>query len=362
MNKTVKNKSAPLAPLPAAEKKLVGVIGAGSFGTAICHLLSYNTDVLVFTRRPEIVRAINDDHFHYRVKWSERVRATSDLEEVAQNCTLIFVIIPAVHFRKMMQNLGIYLRPYHILVHGTKGLDLVGIEENEMQHRKISRKNICTMSEVIRQESSVVRVGCLSGPNLASEILVGQPTASVIGSRFDEVISACQSVLQSTKFHVFGSHDILGAELAGVLKNVIAIGSGILAGKGMGKNIQAMLITRGLTEIIHLGKAMGASSKSFIGTAGIGDLVATATSPNSRNFTLGFRLAQGEKMTDIIASMSEQAEGIRTLKMMRQLARNYKLHSPIVQMLYSVVFEDFEVEKALDYLMTYPYAVDVDFL
>ncbi len=354
MNSTIQHEN--------TEQKLVGVIGAGSFGTAICNLLAYNTDVLVFTRKPEIAKAINETHRHYGVQWSPRVRATCDLAEVAQLCTLIFPIIPAVNFRPMMAELGPHLRPYHILIHGTKGLDVVGIGEDDIVKHKIGRKNICTMSEVIRQESSVLRVGCISGPNLASEILAGQPTASVIGSKFDEVIQLGQAALQSSKFHVFGSHDILGAELAGVLKNFIAIGSGILGGKGMGKNIQAMLITRGLTEIIHLGKAMGASSRAFVGTAGIGDLIATATSPSSRNYNFGYRLAQGETVESIIGSMSEQAEGVRTLKIMRQLARNYKLHVPITQMLYNVVFEKFDVDKALTYLMNYPYAVDVDFL
>ncbi|MEM8908069.1 MAG: NAD(P)H-dependent glycerol-3-phosphate dehydrogenase, partial [Bacteroidota bacterium] len=129
-----------------------------------------------------------------------------------------------------------------------------------------------------------------------------------------------------------------------------------------GKNIQAMLITRGLMEMVYFGKSMGASSKAFIGTAGIGDLVATATSTKSRNYTLGLRLANGETLTEILGSMPELAEGVRTIKIMMELGKHYKLHIPITQMLYSVIFEGFEVEKAISYLMKYPYAVDVDFL
>ena len=218
------------------------------------------------------------------------------------------------------------------------------------------------MSEVIREESSVVRIGCLSGPNLASEIMAGQPTMSLVASRFREVILVGQKALNSNKFHVFGGYDILGAEFAGALKNIVALGSGILAGMGMGRNIQSMLISRGLAEMIYFGKALGASSEAFLGTAGIGDLVATATSTSSRNYSLGVRLAKGEKLTEIESSMPELAEGVRTLRIARQLARHYKLHVPITTTLYMVVFEDYDMAKALDFLMTFPYDVDVDFV
>ena len=226
----------------------------------------------------------------------------------------------------------------------------------------LQRKNIHTMSEIIIEESVVVRVGCLSGPNLSKEIMAGQPTATVIGSKFSEVIKVGRRVLDSKMFHVFGTHEILGAELAGALKNAIAIGSGILGGMGMGKNIQAMLITRGLIEMVYIGRAMGTESKAFIGTAGIGDLVATATSKNSRNYTFGTRLAKGESLKEISETMPELAEGVRTLKIMKHLSQHYKLHTPITNMLYAVVFENFNIERALHYLMSYPYSVDVDFL
>jgi glycerol-3-phosphate dehydrogenase (NAD(P)+) len=190
----------------------------------------------------------------------------------------------------------------------------------------------------------------------------GQPTATVIGSLFDEVIQIGKKVLTSDQFHVFGNHDILGAELAGALKNVIAIGSGILRGKGLGKNIQAMLITRGLIEMVRFGKTFGATSTAFFGVAGIGDLVATATSKNSRNFTFGYRLGQGETIEEVKSSMPELAEGVRTLQITWKLAEQYHLRLPITQMLYEVVFENFNIDKAIKFLITYPYDVDVDFM
>ncbi len=343
-------------------KETIGVIGAGSFGIAISNLLSYNVDVLLYSRQPALVEKINTEHRHFDIQLSDRIRATNDLQEVAENCSLIFPIVPSTSFREMIRNLSPFLRPYHILIHGTKGLDITGVDESKMHEVTLTRKNIHTMSEVILEESVVVRVGCLSGPNLSVEILAGQPTATVIGSKFNEVIKIGRRVLDSRMFHVFGTHEILGAELAGALKNAIAIGSGILGGLGMGKNIQAMLITRGLIEMVYIGKAMGTDSKAFIGTAGIGDLVATATSENSRNYTFGKRMALGETLEVITQTMPELAEGVRTLKIMKHLSQYYKLHTPITNMLYSVVFEGFNIERALHYLMSYPYSVDVDFL
>ncbi|MBL7804870.1 MAG: NAD(P)H-dependent glycerol-3-phosphate dehydrogenase [Saprospiraceae bacterium] len=342
----------------------VGVLGAGSFGTAVANLLAYNADVLLFSRKQETVDEINRTRTHLGVGLSPRVTATNDLAEMAQQCTLIFPIVPSTSFRRMMQALGPHLRPHHIIIHGTKGFDLKDLEEEDLNKPGITvtRANVRTMSEVVWEESSVVRVGCLSGPNLAAEITAGQPAATLVGSRFREVIQAGQVALNSQKFHVFGSYDMLGAELAGALKNVVALGSGILGGLGLGRNIQGLLIARGLAEMVYFGKALGASSQAFIGVAGIGDLVATATSTNSRNYTFGTRLARGESAVEIRDKMPELAEGVRTLRIARQLARQYKLHVPITSTLYNVVFQGLPVEKALEYLMTYPYAVDVDFL
>ncbi|MBK8923677.1 MAG: NAD(P)H-dependent glycerol-3-phosphate dehydrogenase [Saprospirales bacterium] len=342
----------------------VGVIGAGSFGTTVANMLACNAEVLLFSRKTATVEEINRTHRHLGADLSHRIIATSDLSELARHCTLLFPIVPSTSFRRMMQALGPFLRPQHIVIHGTKGFDLKGLEEDDlnMPHQNITRAQVRTMSEVVLEESSVVRVGCLSGPNLAAEIMAGQPAATVVGSRFREVIQAGQRSLNSPLFHVFGSYDLLGAELAGALKNIIALGSGILGGLGLGRNIQGLLIARGLAEMVYFGKSLGASSQAFIGVAGIGDLVATATSSSSRNYSFGVRLAQGETAAQIRETMPELAEGVRTLRIARQLAREYKLHVPITSTLHAVVFEGLAVEKALEYLMSYPYGVDVDFL
>lgn len=343
---------------------MTGVIGAGSFGSAIANLIAINTEVLIFSRREQFVEDVNLRSESNGVKFMPKVRATSDPEEMARQCTLIFPIVPSNTFREVMRRFGPYLRPHHIIIHGTKGLDLRGYDEADLLKSEISlsRTEVRTMSEVVLEESSVVRVGCLSGPNLAAEIISGQPAATLIGSRYREVIQAGQTVLNSKKFHVFGSYDMLGAELAGALKNIVALGSGILGGLGLGRNIQGLLIAKGLGEMVHFGKALGASSQAFVGVAGIGDLVATATSTNSRNYTFGMQLAKGGTVDEIRQTMPELAEGVRTLKIAHALAKNYKLHVPITDMLYAVVFERLPVERALEYLMSYPYAVDVDYM
>ena len=337
---------------------MTGVIGSGSFGTAIANLIATNEPVLLYSRNADLVEKINKTRRHQSVDLHDNILAVNSLQEVAEKCNVLFPIVPSSSFRSMMKDLSPHLHPYHLLIHGTKGFDVKETTEDE----KISRKHIRTMSEVIQEESVVVRIGCLSGPNLAREIMDGQPTATVIASHFKEVVERGKTALNSRKFQVFGSAELLGAELAGALKNTIALGSGILGGLGMGKNIQALLITRGLNEMISFGKAMGTTPRAFVGTAGIGDLICTATSEDSRNFTFGKRMGRGETIDEIKSTMPELAEGLRTIKIAKELAEYYKLHVPITQMLYRVLYEDLKIETAIEFLMRYPYDVDVDFL
>ncbi|MBK7232795.1 MAG: NAD(P)-dependent glycerol-3-phosphate dehydrogenase [Saprospiraceae bacterium] len=343
-------------------KHKAGVLGAGSFGTTVSTLLAHNSEVLLYTRRQEVVNQINKEGIHLGIKLSSNIKATTDLEAITSECNLIFPIVPSENFRPTLKRLSPFLNPGHILIHGTKGLDLSKINIKELASMSISRKDIHTMSEVMRQETCVSRVGCLAGPNLYKEILQGQPTACVIASEFDEVIKVGSEYLASKYFFVFGSYDLVGAEMAGALKNIIALAAGMLFGKGLGKNIQAMLITRGLREMIELGRAMGATHRSFLGTAGIGDLIATATSENSRNFQFGYRFSKGESLDQIISSMDETVEGLRTTRIAYQLAKNYQIRVPIIQMIFSVLFEGIELEKAIQFLMRYPYLPDVDFI
>ncbi|MEL7250778.1 MAG: NAD(P)H-dependent glycerol-3-phosphate dehydrogenase [Bacteroidota bacterium] len=340
----------------------VGVIGGGSFGTAIANLLAYNRDVILYARNPTVVEQINKRERRHGIILPERVSATNDPAEISEKCRLLFPVVPSDAFRSMMRNFSPYLYPYHLMIHATKGFDVEGRREEDIPEQGVTRQHVNTISEVILQESVIARIGCLSGPNLAKEILEGQPTATLIASKYDEVIRAGKRALSSPLFHVFGSYDLLGAELAGALKNTIALGSGLLKGFGLGKNIQAMLLTRGLMEMVYFGKAMGSEAQAFFGTAGIGDLIATATSKKSRNYTFGFRIGQGESLEEVTHTSPELAEGVRTLLVTRHLAKFYKLRVPITEMLYQIIFEGYPMQKAMDYLMTFPYDVDVDVL
>jgi glycerol-3-phosphate dehydrogenase (NAD(P)+) len=341
--------------------KTVGIIGAGSFGITLVKILSRNVDVIVYSRNIETIAAINTHRKHLGHDLRPNVRATSDIQDITSQCALLFAVVPSSSFRQMMKDFCPYLRPSHIIIQGTKGLDVSKIADDDWQNLNFSKEDVCTMTEVIRQESSVVRVGCLSGPNLAKEILSGQPAATVIASEFDEVIKLGQNVLSSKKFFAFGSQDLKAAEIAGAFKNIIAVASGILAGMGMGKNMQSLLITRGLREMIYFGTAMGTSGSAYLGVAGIGDLIATATSEDSRNYTFGKRFASGEDFQHIMATSTEVVEGVRTLKIINQLSKNDKLNLPIVNILHKVIYEDLDMQRGLDFLMNDNYAVDVDF-
>jgi glycerol-3-phosphate dehydrogenase (NAD(P)+) len=341
--------------------KPIGVIGAGSFGTAVADLISKNRQVLLFSRRNEVVEAISRGERHYGIQLNKNVTATTDLAYIISSCDILFPIVPSSAFRRTMQAMSPHVRPYHIIIHGTKGLDTGELTEADYA-QNISRRQIHTMSEVILQETSAVRIGCLAGPNLAKEIVAGQPTAAVISSAFEEVFQVGKAVIDSERFHTFYNNDIIGTETAGALKNIIALGSGVIHGMGMGKNLQAMLITRGLVEMITFGKALGSGKEAFLGTAGIGDLIATTTSSDSRNFQVGVRIAQGETLAQINTDMVETAEGLRTLKIARHLARHYKLKVPITEVIYRVIYEGFDPRKALEYLITFPYDIDVDFI
>ena len=344
--------------------KTVGVIGAGSFGTTVANLIAENADVMLYARNKETVEKIAQSRENNGYRIHERVSPTNSLEALAGECEIIFPVVSSSGFREMMQNLSGYVHPYHMLIHGTKGLDVSlppgkTIDDPDVH---LSRRNVKTMSEVIRDESSVVRVGCLAGPNLAREIADEQPAATVVASAFDTVIAEGQRLLRNDRFQVYGNKDLIGIELTGVLKNIIAIAAGMLSGLGYGENTRSLLISRGMVEMIHLGRALGGNMEAFIGLAGIGDLVATCSSKYSRNYTVGFRLAQKEPIDQIIASMDEVAEGVNTVHIVKRFAEHYKFRAPITEIVYKIIFEGLSVEDGENYLMKIPLNVDINFM
>ncbi len=344
-----------------AKEKIVGVIGAGSFGAAISNLLAENAKVILYERKAEVREQIMREGMHRNHVMNPNITLTDSFEEIGEKCYMIFPVIPSAKFKDMIIDFSPYLRPDHIMIHATKGLHCE-FDVDTMTPQRLNLKEIKTMSELIQQETAIVRIGCLAGPNLASELAENHPAATVVASRFNEVINEGRAMLRSDRFMVYGNKDLLGIELAGVLKNYIALASGALSGIGYGENTRALLITRGMAEMIYIGKALGANKKAFLGMAGIGDLIATCTSPKSRNFTVGYRLAKGEKLSDIIASMNEVAEGVRTLKIAKLIVDKVGARAPLLQMLYSVFFEGMEFEKAITYLMRLPVEMDADYL
>lgn len=344
-----------------SEKRTIGVIGAGSFGSAIANLLAENNKVLLYERSDAVRETILRERKNRNHVMHDDIEVTGSLEEVASRCYLIFPAVPSQYFKGMIMDFSPYLRPDHIMIHATKGFHCE-FDIDTMKPEDLKLKQIKTMSELIREETCVVRVGCLAGPNLAAELAEHQPAATVIASRFDEVIHEGQHALRSDRFQVYGNRDLLGIELAGVLKNYVALASGALSGLGYGENARALLITRGMGEMIYIGKSLGADKRSFLGMAGIGDLIATCSSPKSRNYSVGYRVAKGEKLEDVLASMTEVAEGIRTLKIGKLIVDHTHANAPLLQMLNKVFFEGMDFDRAIKMLMRVHVAADAEYL
>jgi glycerol-3-phosphate dehydrogenase (NAD(P)+) len=346
-----------------SDHRPVGVIGAGNFGTTIANLLAKQRNVLLYARDEKVIQRILETRENRGHKVSKNVTPINDLHYLAEQCEIIFPIVPSAHFRSMMKKLSPYLHPYHIVIHGTKGLDIKLPKGQTIETvTKLNRTQVKTMSEVICEESVVVRVGCLAGPNLSKELELKQPAATVIASPFNEVLSIGKRLLRNDRFQVYGNNEIIGVELAGVLKNIIAIASGALSGMGYGENARGLLISRGIVEMIHLGRALGGKTKAFLGVAGIGDLVATSNSSFSRNFQVGHKLAQGMTLKEILENSDEVAEGVNTVRIMKKCADNYNVRAPITSTIYKVLFEDLTAKEALNFLMRYPLNVDIDFI
>ncbi|WP_109829520.1 NAD(P)H-dependent glycerol-3-phosphate dehydrogenase [Reichenbachiella versicolor] len=339
---------------------LVGVIGAGSFGTAVANILAEKSDVLLYVRDAEKAEEIRTSRLSSSQRIEDNIEITSDISEIGNRCEVIFPVVPSANFRAMIEDLAPHLKPYHVLIHGTKGLDV-----NVPDHKKgepLTRKEVKTMSEVIRELTPVLRVGCLAGPNLATEIAERQPAASVVASHFEEVIDIGQKLLKSDRFMIYGSNDLIGIELCGVLKNIIAIGSGAVSGMGLGGNTRSLLISRGMVEMIYIGNALGGNTKAFLGLAGVGDLIATCTSNLSRNFTVGYRLAKGETLQEIIESMEEVAEGVNTIRIIKDLAQTYNIRVPITETLDKIMKGEMTVEDSHNYFMKFPFRAEIDFM
>ncbi len=340
-----------------SSQQTVGVIGAGSFGTAVANLLSENASVILVTSSKESADEINLTRKSAGQDLAGNIHVTDSFTILANSARVIFPIIPSHDFYSCMVDLQPFLKEGHILIHGTKGLHIT----TEISS-SIRKEDLLTMTQVIEKVTGIKKVGCLAGPNLAREIAEGKPAATVIASQSQEVLDIGQQLLRSSNFQVLWNDDVYGVELCGVIKNIMAIASGALSGFELGENAKALLVNRAMVEMIHIGTHMGAGLKAFLGVAGIGDLMATCNSPKSRNFTVGYRLAKGESPQHIFQTMEETAEGINTTKLIYHLGEHYQWKTPITKLVYKVLFEEFPVQNAIQLLMKLPVREDIDFI
>ena len=306
----------------------VSVLGAGSFGTTIAHLASQNTPTTLWCRREETADEVNREHTNTRYlpdyELAPELRATASLEEAVRDADVIVMGVPSHGMRDVLGQVASSIRPWVPLVSLAKGLE-------PGTHLR--------MTEVIREVLPDHPAGALSGPNLAKEIMAGYAAASVIAFENSEMARQIQSVFHSGLFRVYTNPDVVGCELGGALKNVIAIATGMGDGIGVGDNTRSAVITRGLAELTRLGVAMGGTPTTFAGLAGIGDLIATCTSRQSRNRHVGEELGRGHTIDEITAEMNQVAEGVKTTRVVMELAAKHDVEMPISSEVSGVLYE-----------------------
>ncbi len=329
----------------------VAVLGGGSWGTILAHLAALNgAETLLWMRNADAAAELNEQHTNTRYlgekTLAESLRATTDLEEAVRGADLLICAVPSSAIRRVAADAGAFLTGDQVVLSATKGLEPESFKR---------------MTEVLRAETCALKLGAISGPNLAKEIVGGQPSATVVASRFRQVVALAAKVLHGNSFRVYGSHDLKGVELAGALKNVIAIVSGLAYGMEFGQNVRAMIVTRGLAEIQRLGVKLGANPLTFSGLAGVGDLIVTCGSQLSRNFRVGKGLAAGKSLETILEELGEVAEGINTTRVARELAKREGVAMPITESLASLLFEGVSVHEVLEDLMTRKARFEIDF-
>ena len=296
------------------------VVGAGSWGTTVASLVAHNVETTLWARRDDLVDEINSRHTNSAYLPSatlpDTLRASSDLDALIAAADVVAMAVPSQGFRDVAARVANSIGATTPVVSLSKGLE---------------RSTLMRMSQVLEESMPGRPVAVLSGPNLAREILAGQPAASVIACADDAVATTLQRLFSRPTFRLYTNPDVVGCEIGGVVKNVIAIASGIAQGFGFGDNTKATLVTRGLAEMTRLGVAMGANPLTFAGLAGMGDIMATCASMQSRNTQVGVRLGKGESIADIVASMNMVAEGVKSSAVVVDLARKLGVEMPIAE-------------------------------
>ena len=327
------------------KKFKIAVVGAGSWGTAIADLLAckgYPVDLWVFEKevRDHIEKFHENKLFLPDHTLAPNLSSSNDLAGVVSAKDLIVIVVPSHVMRAVTQKMAGHLSAGTIITSASKGIE---------------QKTHLTMSGVIKEnlpEVAAERMAVMSGPSFAREVAQRMPTSVTVACRDPEISARVQHVFATPYFRVYTSDDLVGVELGGSVKNVIAIASGMLDGLGMGLNTRAALITRGMTEVRRLGLHLGANPRTFTGLAGFGDLVLTCTGNLSRNYSVGVKLGQGKKLQQILAEMHMVAEGVKTAKSVYNFSRKLGVEMPICHEIYRILYEDLAPKEALYRLMT----------
>jgi glycerol-3-phosphate dehydrogenase (NAD(P)+) len=310
----------------------VAVVGAGSWGTTVGAVLASNADVVLWARDPELARQIDRDHENSRylpgIALPDSVRAVPDLCGACDGADVIVLAVPSHGLRAVLEAARPAIAPQLPIVSLAKGIE-------QGTHLRMTE----VVADVLADHRGD-RIGVVTGPNLAREVAEGQPTASVVAFRDADTATSMQRLFMTATFRMYTNPDVVGCEIAGALKNVVAIAAGIAAGLGYGDNTKAALITRGLAELARLGVALGGEPLTFSGLAGMGDLVATCTSPKSRNRHVGEELARGRPLADVVAETNMVAEGVKSTAAVLELADGRGIEMPIAAMVGAVLYDD----------------------
>jgi glycerol-3-phosphate dehydrogenase (NAD(P)+) len=313
----------------------VAVVGAGSWGTTVAHLVAHNTPAILWARRADLAQQIDREHrngaYLPDYELHPDLRATSDIEEAVRDADVIVMGVPTHGFRDALRDVAKHIRPWVPVVSLAKGFE-VGTR--------------LRMSQLCHDELPGHPVAVLTGPNLAKEILAGHAAAAVVAMADEFIASELQRCFATQLFRVYINDDVCGSEVGGALKNVIAIAAGMADGLGAGDNTRAAVITRGLAEISRLGVALGGDPITFSGLAGMGDLIATCSSPQSRNRSVGEQLGLGKSIDQVIAEMNQVAEGVKACLVTQELARAHGVFMPITDEVVAVCHEGRSAEEA----------------
>ena len=333
------------------QRHQIAVLGGGSFGTAIANIMADNNhEVCLWLRNQQRADEINRDHINsaYLPDYplNPALRASTDLVESVTGCDIVFMAVPSSSSREVAAEVSQHINNNVIVVSTTKGIEHDGFK---------------LMSEVLAEEMPQARIGVLSGPNLAKEIAAKQITATVVASKDEDLNEIVQALLHCGNFRVYASSDVLGVELGGALKNVYAIIAGMAAALGIGQNTISMLMTRSLAEMSRFAVQKGADPMTFLGLSGVGDLIATCSSPLSRNYRVGYELGHGKNLDEIVTELGQVAEGVNTLKLLKQQAEELGIYMPLVNGLYDIIYTSKSINDVVGTLMFAEQSRDVEF-